>query len=222
MTQMTHDTGNEFIGKAFQKMMRKDCRVKGKPITVRNLQANAIVERVHQTIGNMVRTFELKENYLDEDDPWKGILCATAFAVRATVHTTLQKTPAQSVFGRDMILNVNHVENWEHIKQRQQALANKNDKRENSKRLPCKHEEGDSVLVKRGTETKHESPHEGPCSVLKICDDRTIWAQRGAVACTANIKKITPFVEPDVSSHGGNATGKLQQEEVQGFPTKLK
>jgi hypothetical protein len=66
---------------------------KAKPITVRNPQANAIVERVHQVIGNIIRTFELESNYLDEDDPWKGILSATAFAVRSTFHTTLRNTP---------------------------------------------------------------------------------------------------------------------------------
>ena len=74
------------------------------------------MERVHQVIGNMVRTFELENRCLDEDDPWKGLLAATAFAIRSTFHTTLQKTPAQLVFGRDMILNVTHVANGQHIK----------------------------------------------------------------------------------------------------------
>jgi len=104
--------------------------VKGKPITVRNPQANSIVKRVDKTIGNMIRTFELEDHYLDENDPWKGILAAAAFAVRATIHTTLQKTPAQLVFGRDIILNVNHIANWEHIKQRKQTLINKNNEKE--------------------------------------------------------------------------------------------
>ena len=80
-TQVTFDRGSEFIGKDFQKMIKNDYGVKAKPITVRNPQANAIVERVHQVIGNMIRTFELEDNYLDEDDPWKGILSATVFAV---------------------------------------------------------------------------------------------------------------------------------------------
>ena len=66
-------------------------------MTVRNPQANATVERVHQTIGNMVRTFELEDNCPHEDDPWKQMLCATAFAVKATVHTTLQKHSTISV-----------------------------------------------------------------------------------------------------------------------------
>jgi transposase InsO family protein len=33
-------------------MIKEDYGVKAKPITVRNPQANAIVERVHQVIGN--------------------------------------------------------------------------------------------------------------------------------------------------------------------------
>ena len=98
-TQVTFDRGSEFIGKDFQKMIKEDYGIKAKPITVRNPQANAIVERIHQVIGNIIRTFELEDNYLDEDDPWKGILSATAFAVRSTFHTTLRQTPGQLVSG---------------------------------------------------------------------------------------------------------------------------
>ena len=105
-TQITYDRGSEFIGKDFQAMIKHDYGIKGKPITVRNPQANAIVERVHQVIGNIIRTFELESNYLEEDDPWKGILNATAFAVRSTFHTSLQSTPGQLVLGRDMIFNI--------------------------------------------------------------------------------------------------------------------
>ena len=92
-------------------MLINDHGIKRKPITVRNPQTNAIVERIHQVIANMIRTFELETNYLDEDDPWKGILSATAFAVRSTYHTTLKKTPGQLVFGRDMIFSIKHVAN---------------------------------------------------------------------------------------------------------------
>src|SRR5687767_12351299 len=73
----------------------------------------------------MVRTFELETNYLDEDDPWRRILSATAFAVRSTYHTTLKKTPGQLVFGRDMIFNIQHVANWEFIRQNKQKVIEK-------------------------------------------------------------------------------------------------
>jgi hypothetical protein len=70
-TQVAFDRGSEFIGHEFKKMLN-DCGVKKKPITTRNLQANAIVKRVHQTIDNIIQTFELHENCLDEDNPWTG------------------------------------------------------------------------------------------------------------------------------------------------------
>jgi hypothetical protein len=102
-------------------MIKNEYGIKGKPITVRNPQANAIAERAHQVIGNITRIFELESNYLDKDDPWKGILSATALAVRSTFHTSLQSTPGQLVFGRDMIFNIQHIANREYIKYRKQC-----------------------------------------------------------------------------------------------------
>jgi transposase InsO family protein len=58
-TQVTYDCGSAFIGHDFQGMLKNDYGIKCKPITVRNPQANAIVERVHQVIGNIVCTFKL-------------------------------------------------------------------------------------------------------------------------------------------------------------------
>jgi hypothetical protein len=75
-------------------------------------------------------TFELESNYLDEEDPWKGILSATAFAVRSTFHMALRNTPGQSVFCRDMIFNIKHEANWEIICKRKQQLILKNSKAE--------------------------------------------------------------------------------------------
>jgi hypothetical protein len=58
---------------------------------LRKPQANVIVERVHQVIGNILLTFEIERSYLDENDPLKLIiLSATAFAVRSTFDTSLQ------------------------------------------------------------------------------------------------------------------------------------
>ena len=56
--------------------------------TTANPQSNAVLERIHLVLANMIRTFELEDSDVTEN-PWKGILAATAFAIRATVHTTL-------------------------------------------------------------------------------------------------------------------------------------
>ena len=99
-------------------MYHNDYGLKRKPITTSNPQSNAIIERIHQTIGNMIRTFDVFN--IVNNDTWSGILAATMFAVRATYHTTLQASPMQLVFVRDAILNTKHVADWEHIRQRKQ------------------------------------------------------------------------------------------------------
>eukprot|EP00957_Ditylum_brightwellii_P157114 11957984-Ditylum_brightwellii.AAC.1 len=78
----------------FTEMIQRDYGVTKRPITTQNPQANGIVERIHQTIGNMLRTFQEHSTELDEDDPWSGILRAVMFATRATVHSTSRATPA--------------------------------------------------------------------------------------------------------------------------------
>jgi hypothetical protein len=46
-------------------------------ILTQNLQANAIIEHVHQMLGNLIRSFQLQDkSYYDLDDPWGGILVA--------------------------------------------------------------------------------------------------------------------------------------------------
>ena len=90
------------------------------------------------------------------NDPWSGILAATVFAVRATYQTTLQASPMQLVFGRDAILNIKHVADWEHIRQRKQLRINKNNKQENMQRNNHQYKVGDKILVKRKKNSKHE------------------------------------------------------------------
>ena len=201
-TQITYDRGGEFIGHDFQDMIKNDYGITKKPITTRNPQANAVVERVHQVIGNIIHTFELHDNYLDEEDPWKGILSATAFAVRATYHTTLQKTSGQLVFGRDMIYNIKHTANWEYIRARKQEIIHKNNQRENSKRTPHTYRVGDKVLLRVGTENKYEQPYAGFHTITRVFMNGTVRLRMGDVTDTVNIRRLQPFKEPS-SNHGG-------------------
>jgi hypothetical protein len=78
--------------------------LKGKPITDYNPQSNGIIERVHLTLGDALRTSEMDGNNLDETYPWGYFLDAAAYAIHSTYHTTLKATPYQFTFGRDMIL----------------------------------------------------------------------------------------------------------------------
>ena len=47
--------------------------------------------------------------YVDEDDSWKGILAAEAFAVRSTFNTTNKQSPGQLLFWQEMIVPIQHL-----------------------------------------------------------------------------------------------------------------
>jgi hypothetical protein len=63
------------------------------------------VHRVHQTLGNMICTYELENFEFDYNDPWSQILANCAWTIRSTVHSILNATPAQIMFGRDMLFD---------------------------------------------------------------------------------------------------------------------
>jgi hypothetical protein len=74
-------------------------------------------------LGNLIQSLEIQKNpYIDQDDPWTGILMVAAFALHSTYHTTLNATPGQLVFGRDMILNIQHQADWSAIKAHKQDM----------------------------------------------------------------------------------------------------
>eukprot|EP00957_Ditylum_brightwellii_P045049 3417395-Ditylum_brightwellii.AAC.1 len=60
----------------FTEMIASHYGIKKKPMTARNSQANSIIERIHQIIGNMIQSFEVYDTNIDEKDPWTGILSA--------------------------------------------------------------------------------------------------------------------------------------------------
>eukprot|EP00957_Ditylum_brightwellii_P044820 3400505-Ditylum_brightwellii.AAC.2 len=128
--QVVLDRGTECMAE-FTEMIASDYVVKKKHITARNPQANSIIERIHQTIGNMIRSFEVYDASIDEKDPWTRILSAVRFATRATVHTTMQATSTQLVFGRDAILNANHEANWKYINERKEKIIKNNNENKN-------------------------------------------------------------------------------------------
>ena len=111
------DRGIEFMAE-FSKMCQNDSGLKRKAITTRNPHYNSIIEKIHQTIGNIICTFDVSN--IVNNNPWSGILAATMFDVCITYHATLQASLMQLVFVRDEILKIKHVSNWEKIRQRKQ------------------------------------------------------------------------------------------------------
>jgi len=129
---------------------------------------------------------------IDHRDPWTGVLNAAAFAIRSTYHTTLQATPGQLVFGRDMIFNIQHEANWKAIMDRKQQRIDKNNRDENSKRIVRDYQVGDKVLLERHDARKMERPYVGPYKITNIYTNGTVTIKKGSVYQRHNIRRIHP------------------------------
>ena len=101
----------------------------------------------------------------------------------------------QLIFGRDAILNIKHVADWEHIRQRKQLRINHNNKRENMQRNNSQYKVGDKILVKRKKNSNHELEFMGPFRITQINDNGTVCFQKGIINDATNICRIKPFFD---------------------------
>ena len=85
----------------------KEFFVKPTCTTIKNPQANAILEIIHQVVGIMIKNKDLSNVKFDAVDPWNEILASIKYAVKWLYHSTIQTTPGKLVFGRNIILDIN-------------------------------------------------------------------------------------------------------------------
>ena len=187
---------NSFEFKAQFKLICDNYGMKEKPSTSYNPQSNGSIERVHLVLGNALRTFELEEKELDTNDPRGHFLSAAAWAIRSTVHTTLDAMPGQLVFGRDILLPIQIKMDWAQIQQCKQDMINVHNRKENVKRIEHKYHVGVKVLLKKpGLTTKLSAPRTGPYWITDTYANGTVRIQRGVVNERVNIRCHTPYKE---------------------------
>ena len=79
-----------------------------KTVTLINPTSNAILERIHQVLGNLVRTFNITQTYVGENNLWLRFLAAEAFAILSTTNGFKGYSQVELLFGCDMILLIKH------------------------------------------------------------------------------------------------------------------
>lgn len=145
-----------------------------------------------------MRTFELDDQVLDENEPFQKFLTDAAYAIRSTYLTTQGATPAQMVFGRDMVLPVDFEIDWDEITKRKQKRINESCDRENKRRIEHTYQEGDKVLLKvpRKILRKLERVRRGPFTVAKHYGNGSAKIRKGPCHTdTVNIRRLDPFQE---------------------------
>ena len=180
-----HDQGTEFTGPGFQNILCEN-GIQCKPTSVRNPQANAILKRLHQVIGNQFRT-----SVTDEEDRRES-LPSICYAIRATYKTTARASPAQLTFGRDMMMDTNFTADWKRIQDRKWRQVQIDNARENEKRIDYQYKEGDQVYLMQ--DTKHQGkmkrPTLGPFPIVQIRNNGTVIIRRGNYCETVNIRRL--------------------------------
>jgi hypothetical protein len=89
--------------------------IKRKPTRIKNPQANAILERLHQVLGQMSRTSELDMAETITPDDVNVFLDNAAWAICSTYHTVLKASPGAAIFGRDMLFDIPFIADWNKI-----------------------------------------------------------------------------------------------------------
>jgi hypothetical protein len=81
------------------------------------------LERVHQVLGQMLRTAELDMANSVTPDDVDVFIDNVAWAIRSTYHTVLKASPGAAIFGRDMLFDIPFVADWHKIGERRQSLS---------------------------------------------------------------------------------------------------
>jgi hypothetical protein len=87
-------------------------------LTSKNPQSNAICERMHQTVTNVLRTLvhtNPPQNTTQAREIIDDALATAMHAMWTTIATTLRSTPGALAFARDMFLNMPLIADWQAI-----------------------------------------------------------------------------------------------------------
>jgi hypothetical protein len=104
---LIYDNESEF--KLHFKYLCKSYGITRKPTTVKNPQGNAILEGVHQVLGQMLRTAELDMADSVTPNDVDVFLDNGAWAICSTYHTVLKASPGAAIFRQDMLFDIPFV-----------------------------------------------------------------------------------------------------------------
>lgn len=195
-----HDNGSEFIGQEFQDTLKYH-GIQDVATTVKNPQANSVIERMHHTAGTIFRSMvtEAKQagRHLiaaDIDDFVDTAIASAQYAINATVHSITKTTPGAFMYQRDMMLPVQCIANWETIRSKKQANIQRNFLRENTKRKSFDWQPGMEVLVEEQTRYKLNPKSVGPFTITKVHTNGTVTIKKSARTFQRlNIRRIKPY-----------------------------
>ena len=177
--------------------MLDDYGIIHRPTTVKNPQANAICERLHQTVANAIRPLihaHPPQNINDATAIIDTALSAAAYSARAAIHSTLKISPGALVFHRDMLLDIPIIADLHLLQQQRQSLIDRNLMRANRKRISHDYQPGYEVLFLTYKPNKLEPRATGPYRIHSVHTNGTVTVNRNQyVRERFNIRRLRPY-----------------------------
>ena len=198
--EVVFDQGSEFKSEFVELLLSYG--IKPQPTTIKNPQANAIIERIHLTMGDMLRTknFSVNDTWTWHDEI-NSTLQSIAWALRSTVSSIIKRSPGQLAFNRDMIMQLKMNSNWNDIaaaRRKQKILDNV---RENAKRIPHTYRINDKILIQLNSyERKNQRKigdkiTKGPFRITDVYGNGIVKIDKGGFEEEINIRRIKPYRE---------------------------
>jgi hypothetical protein len=191
-----YDQGSEFLGSGFQHVLQRH-NIHGRATTVKNPQANAICERLHQTVTNALRP--LLYTHPPQNVEEAGLIVDTAlqtaaYSARVAIHSTMKVAPGALAFHRDMLLNIPIIADLELLRTQRQALIDKQLMQANRRRISYDYQPQDEVMVLSYKPDKLDPRAIGPFTVERVHANGTVTIRRNEhVTERINIRRLRPY-----------------------------
>ena len=194
-----YDAGGEFTGYAFQQLLRR-WAIHPRPTSVKNPQSNAVCERMHQTVANIIRTLTLSNPPRNIQQARAAVVHALSVAqhaVRTTAHSTLKHSPGSIIFNRDMFMDIPFVADLILLRNKRQQLIDYNVRRENNRRRNFDYQVGQRAWRKVYNPTTLQERKTGPYRILQVHTNGTVTLQVNEHTTErVNIRRLEPQVAP--------------------------
>ena len=191
---IVYDNGSEF--KLFFENLCDEFTITRKPTIVKNPQANAVLERVHAVVTNIIRTSGIDMSPTCTPEMVDDIITNVGWAIRSTYHTVIGSSPGAAIFGRDMLFDIPYIADWLEIGKARQKQVDRSNELENSKRIDYDYKIGDkALLIKDGIFRKAEDNNDGPYLITQVFSNGTVRIQRGTINERLNIRRLRPYFE---------------------------
>ncbi|ORD99344.1 hypothetical protein A0H76_1004 [Hepatospora eriocheir] len=141
--------------------------IKLKFITTYNPSSNGICDRVHSTLGNIIR--------IRRSEKLDVLLSEAADMLRSTFHSGVGMSPMKLVFSREKFTIIDNVlkgnKNLTKSIENSAKQAEKNKEEINKNRIDIKYNFGDLILIINENCSKLDERFRGPFEVLEVYEN---------------------------------------------------